>query len=277
MKSVCIKTNNKNVINYLLNAIDDIKVDNVYYSKLKFKIYHNIIVHYKGFELDKFVSTMSEILSSLTVNLFEEDILKTIIAHEYFYFDSIDRAKILDFIDDFQDLNDYIKKNTLLYNIFSSYIYNNNKIFLDGFIPFRVQDYLNLLTEKVDYAVNRYLIDREYSEFISMLKMYVQSQSSGKDLVHLVYSKNTSVLLDENKNIIEDKSIAFNAKYLSDITFSDNDYALNTLLSIVPKKIYVHLIDKNIDEFIQTLKLIFEDKIVICSNEDKTFWFKKYE
>lgn len=264
MKSICIKTNNQSAINYLLNAIDDIKIDNIYYSNLKFKIYQNIIVHYKGSELDEFVSTMSKILLNLTLNLFEEEFLKTIIAHEYFYFDSIDRAKILDFFDDLQDLDDYITKRTLLYNIFSSYIYNNDKIFLDGFIPFRIKDYLNFLTEKVDYAVNRFLIDREYSEFISILKMYIQSQNPSKSLVHLVYSKDKSVLLDENKNVIEDKSLAFNAKYLSDITFSDNDYALNTLLSIVPRKIYVHLVDNNIDEFIETLKLIFEDRIVIC-------------
>ena len=272
MKTICIKTNNQMAINYLLNAIDDIKIENIYYSNLKFKIYQNIIVHYKGIEFEEFVSSMSKILSNLTVNIFEDHLLKTIIAHEYFYFDSIDRAKILDFIDDSQDLDDYITKHALLYNIFSSYMYNNNKIFLDGFIPFRIKEYLNFLAEKVDYAVNRFLIDREYSEFISLLKLYIQSQESTKNTVHLVYNKEKSILLDENKNIIDDKSPSFNAKYLSDITFSDNDYALNTLLSIVPRKIYVHLVDTNIDEFIETLKLIFEDRIVICANGDVAFW-----
>ena len=58
----------------------------------------------------------------------------------------------------------------------------------------------------------------------------------------------------------------FNAKYLSDITFSANDYALNTLLTLVPSKIYIHLIDNNIDEFITTLKLIFENRVIYCND-----------
>ena len=43
----------------------------------------------------------------------------------------------------------------------------------------------------------------------------------------------------------------FNAKYLSDISFSSNDIALNSLLNLLPKKIYIHLVDNKIDEFIK--------------------------
>ena len=53
---------------------------------------------------------------------------------------------------------------------------------------------------------------------------------------------------------------------MSDITFSTSDIALNTLLNIIPKKIYIHLIDEKIDEFITTLELIFEHRIVMCTD-----------
>ena len=264
MKSVCIKTNNQKVINYLLKAIDDIQIDNIYYSSLEFKIYQNIIVHYKGNDFNRFISEISHILSNLIIDICEEDIFRKIISHEYFYFDSFERSKILDFIFDLQDIDDYSQKQKMLYNLFNSYLQTQNKIFLDGFITFRLKDYLEILANKVDCAVNRFLIDKEYAEFISILKMYISSQESTSEPIHLFYCKSKSILLDENKNIIEDKSLAFNAKYLSDITFSANDYALNTLLSIVPNKIYVHLVDNNIDEFIETLKLIFEDRIIFC-------------
>ena len=56
------------------------------------------------------------------------------------------------------------------------------------------------------------------------------------------------------------------AKYLSDISFSSNDYMLNSLLTLLPRKIYIHLIDNCIDEFINTLNLIFEKRISICTN-----------
>jgi len=50
---------------------------------------------------------------------------------------------------------------------------------------------------------------------------------------------------------------------LSDISFSNNDYILNTLLSILPSKIIIHLQNNYIDEFINTLALIFENKVEI--------------
>ena len=74
-----------------------------------------------------------------------------------------------------------------------------------------------------------------------------------------------SIILDENQNIVSVTNNAFNAKYLSDITFSSNDYALNTLLSLLPKRLDIHIIDKE-DEFIETLKLIFENRVNICKD-----------
>ena len=83
-------------------------------------------------------------------------------------------------------------------------------------------------------------------------------------LIHLIYVNGESILLDKNKNIIQVDCNINNAKYLSDITFSSNDIALNTLLSMLPNKIKVHIINEE-DEFINTLKLIFENRIKICT------------
>ena len=81
--------------------------------------------------------------------------------------------------------------------------------------------------------------------------------------VHLSNSETT--ILDRNKNVISTEESMKNVKYLSDISFSSNDLALNTLLTILPEKIEIHLLDKE-DEFINTLKLIFENRVHICSN-----------
>ena len=72
--------------------------------------------------------------------------------------------------------------------------------------------------------------------------------------------------MNQNKHVISLDDIIFDAKYLSDISFSSNDYALNGLLTLLPKKIYIHLIDNIVDEFIHTLGLIFEDRVEICTD-----------
>ena len=74
--------------------------------------------------------------------------------------------------------------------------------------------------------------------------------------------------MDDNKNIIQIQDNIFDAKYLSDISFSANDYCLNTLLNLLPEKLNIHLIDNYEDEFITTLKLIFENRVTVCNDCD---------
>ena len=72
--------------------------------------------------------------------------------------------------------------------------------------------------------------------------------------------------MDKNKNIIDISDNVFKAKYLSDISFSTNDYILNTLLTLIPEKIYIHIVGDTIDEFVNTLLLIFEGRVEICTD-----------
>lgn len=270
MKSICIKTNDSKILYYLLDALNDIDLDNICFSFNEFKCYKNIIIHYKGNNIKDFNNIVSNMLSFLVIDTFEESIIKKIILNNYFYFDNIEIEKVFDIcIDLLSENNDEYSicdRLDLLSNIFYDYISNNKQIVLNGFINFRLKDYFSLLNSVVDIAVNKFIIEREYLEFISLLKLYINSQNSNLDIVHLVYYNNNCILLDENKNIINVDDEIFNAKYLSDITFSSNDYALNTLLNLTPKKIIIHLVNYKEDEFINTIKLIFEDRYEICTD-----------
>ena len=269
MKSICIKTNNENLLNYLLNELDYIDVKTVAFSKNQFKNYKNIIIHYSGNDNKKFVHEVSCILSCLVIDELEESFLKMILLKNYFYFNSTEMKHILElcyeiFSDDFNTYFD--KKYNLLIESFENYLVTNKSIILTGFINFRIKNYITILEDVVDEAVNSFVVEKEYLEFISLLKMYVNSQNSNCDIVHLIYNNNNSTLLDKDKNQINVSDDIFKAKYLSDISFSSNDYALNTLLTLIPKKIYIHLIDNCIDEFIHTISLIFENKVEICTD-----------
>lgn len=271
MKSICIKTNDANLIDYLLNELNYIEIEPVYISSNQFKNYKNIIVHYRGNNNKKFIHEVSCILSCLVIDELEEKFLKNIIQKNYFYFNSNEKKQILDIcFDTFSnDFNTYFdKKYNCLINDFENYLSDNKSIVLSGFINFRIKDYMSIIEGVVDEAVNTFVIEKEYFEFVSLLKMYINSQSSNCKVVHLIYKNEDSILLDENKNVINISDDIFKAKYLSDITFSSNDYALNSLLTLLPKKIYIHLIDNIIDEFIHTLGLIFEDRVEICTDCD---------
>ena len=269
MKSLCIKTNDSNVISYLLNELKYSKLENIYFSENQFKHYKNVIIHYLGNDFASFYSKISSILSFLVIDELEEDFLKHILLQNYFYFNSQEREQIISFcFDIFADdyINCFDKKFQILYNGFYDFIKDNRVLYLDGFIYFRLKAYFSILDDTVNNAVNHFLIEKEYLEFVSLLKLYINSQDSKCELVHLIYSSSESILLDKDKNIIAPDSDIFNAKYLSDISFSSNDFTLNSLLNLVPKKIYIHLIDNKIDEFIQTLELVFENRVNLCTD-----------
>lgn len=271
MKSVCIKLASQNTAKYLLEKISDLKLDNTYFSCKKFKIYYNVIVHYKGKNVNLFIKAIAKTLSSIIINLYEEKIIKNLIKSEYFYFEPQERKRIANITcENLYELEEAIYKPEKRFEMIFTNIYNyletNRSIILKGFLTFRLKNYFDALLEQVDKSVTKYIVEKEYAEFISLLKIYVNSEKTSCNEVHLVYHDCNPILLDKNKQIIKIEENLLNSKYLSDITFSSNDYALNTLLNLIPKKIYIHLLNENIDEFINTIKLVFEDRVKFCTD-----------
>ena len=268
MKSIALKTNNSQALEYLHREMSNFNLDNVYFSCKEFKHYNNIIIHYTGSNNELFITKLSTLLSFLVIYVFEENFLRQIIYKNYFYFSSNEREIILNNCFDIMvDSKKYLKnKFDILFLLFKEYLTNSKNIFLSGIVNFRFNKYYDILSSIVDEAVNGFIIEKEYKEFISLMKLYINSQKSKVDVVHIIYSKNFNMILDENKNIIENSNDIFKAKFLSDISFSANDYTLNTLLDILPNKIYIHLIDNTADEFIHTLNLIFENRIINCTD-----------
>ena len=268
MKSFCIKTNNTSITSYLLKNLACIDLEDIYFVSKKFKIYQNIIVHYKGKDVYDFISILSTIITDCILLYYEPIIIKRSINYNYFYFDSLDKQTIFDncisYIKSGEDETLKLRKDEI-YKVVKKYINENKSMILDGFVNFRLDEYLNTIDTVVDYSVNKYVIEKEYNEFISLLKFYIDSKEAKTNLVHLIYINNESILLDEDKNIISYKDDIFDYKYLSDISFSSNDYALNALLTLLPKKIEVHIIGYE-DEFIDTIKSIFTSRISICKN-----------
>lgn len=266
MKSFCIKNNNENILNYLLTKIENINIDDIYISKNKFKYYKNLIVHYKGKQNDEFIKKLSYILTECVIKFYENKLIKRAVSSDYFYFNEIDRGYILKNCEEIlnkDETKDFEYRKEKIYESCVDYIKENKFFILDGFVNFRLFEYKNQLSEVVEIAVNKYIIDKEYKEFIQLLQGYINSQKSKTETIHVIYSKNSPIMLDEDERVIVYEERFMQPKYLSDISFSSKDYCLNELLNLLPRKIILHLIVEP-DEFINTLQLIFKGRIIIC-------------
>ena len=96
---------------------------------------------------------------------------------------------------------------------------------------------------------------------VELLNDYVVSKLPNNITLNLIYINSEGILLTDNGEYV--KLEEFNSEYLSDITFSKNDYILNTLVGLLPSKIIIHLVSPR-DQFIKTVELIFEEKVEIC-------------
>ena len=271
MKSICIKTNNSQIIDNLLKSFEKINLEDTYISIKKFKHFNNIIIHYLGNSLSKFYTHTSNILTKCIINYYEKDLINSNINLNYFYFNSNERKQILD--NTLNLLSDNInspKRYDLINNEIFRYISSNHSFYLQAFINFNLNKYITLLNNQIDIAVNKFLIDKEYLEFVNILRLYIKSEEKNSEAehLHLIYNNKTSIIIDDNQNIISCNDSINKVKYISDISFSSNDLALNTLLNLIPKQLTVHLVDGYCDEFINTIKLIFQERVMICENCD---------
>ena len=266
-KSICIKTNNSDTLSYIINELEHFNVSDTYFSCKKFKNFKNIIIHYNGKNSIFFLSSLSKVLSYLVLDVYENFIIRHLISYDYFYFSPSERQEIFNLCIDNLNYEDSLDRLNIVETSFFEYLKENKTLNLIGFINFRLLKYIEHLSTILDICVNKFVIDKEYIEFINLLRTYVNSSKSNIDIVHLVYTNKESILLDEYKNIIPINKNILNVHYLSDISFSSNDYALNNLLSLLPNKLYIHLIDAK-DEFINSLENIFDKRIYLCHDCD---------
>ncbi len=265
MISICIKDNDQKLQDYIENEIKKSKINDLYFSKHCFKIYKNIIVHYKGNEINNFFDLLSKIIANSIIIFYEPQKIKNLINFDYFYFSKNDKKIIFD---EYKILLKKISeeeknyKYDMIFQAVNNYLRNNKVIVLEGFINFRLKNYIAFLRDSIGEAVNQFIIDKEYIEFVNLLKDYVDSRVPNNSIINLIYINSEAILLSDNGEIINlDK---FDSKYLSDISFCNNDYVLNTLIGLLPNRIMLHLISPK-DNFIKTVELIFGDKVKLCS------------
>ncbi|MGI5857773.1 MAG: sporulation protein YtxC [Tepidanaerobacteraceae bacterium] len=224
-----------------------------------------------------FVNRVANALSDIIINHWEPVLIKRIIREDYFYFNKVEQNKIYDFTRDLLNYNELsgkhdisyqIKRKTFILHKIQEYLVNSSIIILDGFVNFRLKEYMEQLQETVDVAIDEYLMDKEYREFIKLLRHFVDLQESKRDLVNVVFHNTEIILMDENSKFIEkDSSLDLIAKDNPEVNM--DDIIVSTLINIAPKKITIHgFTGKEKREVVNALYNIFEGRIRFCHNCD---------
>lgn len=160
MKSICLKTNNEEIISYIIKKIEN-DFDEIVISENKFKIYKNVIVHYIGKNERYFLIKFSEMLANMITLFYEEKILDKIIDENYCYFEDFEKQIILKIcmkIIELQEASFKYKEEILKGLVYEYFLDGNKYMILDGFMNFRVKPYLEVLDYVVDTSVTNFVL-----------------------------------------------------------------------------------------------------------------------
>lgn len=218
---------------------------------------------------------VSNFLADYIIRQYEEKLITRIINSNYCYFNSIEKKEILNKAlriirnDDrnfFNSLFQVRRRNTIVRKLID-YFESSNSMILDGFVNFRLKDYVKDLEEIVDKAVDDYLMEREYREFIRLLRYFVDIQEPKFDTIHVIAGfDNRYILLDETKKEITNECIQ---EFISEISEGDinyDDLLVSSLITFAPRKIVIHCTGQlRNKELLETIKNVFPDKVFMCS------------
>ncbi len=220
--------------------------------------------------MDNVANTICEII----LNHWEKVILENLIKETFYYFNAEERNTILSHALEHISNKDeavYItyrhqRKKKILSEL-SEFLSTNNYIVIDGFIRFRLKDYVNELYEVAEQAVDEFLMEREYREFIQLLKYFVDIQDPRVSCVNVTMDADgVFKLYDENGELIDNNNMEeFMIEFISS-EINYEDLLISSLVTVAPSEIVFHFQPKkNQKVTVETIKKVFPGKVRYCS------------
>lgn len=224
---------------------------NIYISNVLYEI---VIAKYKEKELFQFLTETYFFLKHDEILEVEEDIMDVLLK----------RNKPKD--DIFIYCNNKI--NSILEKI-QVCIEENKEININGFITFRMRELREDIEDIIEKVVEGYMVEKEYKEFIKLLKYFVDIQESKIEKVNIYILERGKYKITDGYD--EDIFTAF-LKDLSEcklgIDANVEDIIISGLITNAPKCINIYGIDRcDNKEFIDTIVNVFGDRVRICKDE----------
>ncbi|MGH4139420.1 putative sporulation protein YtxC [Clostridium sp.] len=159
-----------------------------------------------------------------------------------------------------------INRKNIIMDKITKCIEENNEINISGFLTFRTKELKSDLECIVDKVIEEYMVDKEYNEFIKLLKYFVEIQESKLDEVNIIIEKNGDYYLkDEEGNDLVGNMQMELPEIQFDLKENREELIISTMITTAPKKVIIHCVEncKN-KELIQTISKVFENKVHYC-------------
>ncbi|QHT60063.1 sporulation protein [Paenibacillus lycopersici] len=144
------------------------------------------------------------------------------------------------------------------------FVAGNTRLHLDGFVSFRLASYWQELKDVVAYAVDEYVMDKQYQEFISLLKYFVRMQEVKLPIVHVLHKGGSDfVLYDQQFQLLDTVPADRIVAEMLESEMNMEDMIVSTLITVSPQQIVIHTRQPELP-VMRTLETIFEQRVRLC-------------
>ncbi|SMB96027.1 putative sporulation protein YtxC [Desulfonispora thiosulfatigenes DSM 11270] len=240
-------------------------------------------INYKGdiafLDCDKPGRTISteklkNLLAKIVTNIIMDDwahiLVKKVIRDQYYYFNKEEKTNIEDtVIEIFKDKESGYstteRKNKVMKRVLED-LDKHQELVLEGFVNFRLKDLMFEIEKLVDSSVDEFIMEKEYLEFIRLLKYFVDIQEPKVEEVNITLGENDFFnLVNKDGSKIESEYLnGFTIDYV-DHNINYEDLLISALITLAPRYLVVHLgfEDKYKDTY-KTIKNVFGKKVGCC-------------
>lgn len=142
---------------------------------------------------------------------------------------------------------------------FAAYLSSHQSLNLQGFLRFRLAEYRAEVLEAAETAIEERLMERQYQEFMSLLRSMAEWQEIRTSAVHLLHSGgNAFRLLDEQMRPLESQSDTEPKEELE-----EESRVVSRLLAVSPRQLFIHTPEPE-SQVIRTIVGIFGNRAAIC-------------
>ncbi|MGE5578479.1 MAG: sporulation protein YtxC [Bacillota bacterium] len=211
-------------------------------------------------------------LSHVVIDEYERVLVQRLIDENYAYLSSGDREalrrKVTLRLNGKQSgrrigLAERNRRKSRVWAKLAEYLEKENELVLEGFITFRLKDYLEDLFDTVEKTAEDYLTEREYQEFLRLLRYFMARQKDAATEVNVVRRGDSYSVLDHNMEPVSGEVGTFLKNPPGGFALGVDDLIVSAVVTLAPQRMVWHGPHDNSPCY-DLLKDLLEDRMAHC-------------
>lgn len=216
---------------------------------------------------------LAEGVAEFVTEVWERNELARIVASDFYYYaaDEVEylAGSAVQMLAELKDHDGVPLRRRHIIDCVLEHLRNNHELLIEGMLRFRMNVLQADLHRVIEQAIDEYLMDLEYQEFVKLLRYFVAAQDPGMPLLHMVCCEENGsprlfdgegrpLMLDELEGAKQQANLRECGVMIEE--------TMSALITAAPQKVHIHLAlgHDNPPPIVETVKKVFADSAVLC-------------